>query len=163
LLQSSIEIAGHPYTFQLASAVAGFYAVLSRMGWTMLASIPIMLIIAALGGYWMSRRALAPVDQITSAAQSIGEASLSARLSVPQTGDELQRLTETLNQMLERLETAFQRISQFTADASHELPTPVALIRTTSELLMQQPPAPEEYQESVGQILVESERMTRLI
>ncbi len=101
------------------------------------------LLMAALGGYWISRRALAPVDEITQAARSIGIQNLSRRLTVPATGDELQRLSETWNDMLARLESAVKRLSQFTADASHELRTPIALIRTTAELTLRRDRSPE--------------------
>lgn len=111
----------------------------------------------------MSRRALAPVDAITSTARSISEHSLSRRLASLQTGDELQRLAETFNQMMDRLEAAFKRITQFTADASHELRTPTALIRTTAELSLRRDRDSAEYQEALGQVLEEAERMGILI
>src|SRR6202040_3732591 len=122
-----------------------------------------VLLIAALGGYWISRRALAPVDEITQAARSIGIQNLSRRLTVPATGDELQRLSETWNDMLARLESAVKRLSQFTADASHELRTPIALIRTTAELTLRRERSPEKYRDALSEIVMESERTTRLV
>jgi len=119
--------------------------------------------LASLGGIWISRRALAPVDEITLAARSIGIQSLSRRLDVPSTGDELQRLSETWNEMLARLEAAVKRLSQFTADASHELRTPVALIRTTAELTLRRERSPETYREALRQVVLESERTSRLV
>ena len=77
---------------------------------------------------WLGRRALAPVASITDDARAITESNLSARLAVPQSRDELQQLSETLNQMLERIEQSFMRTKQFTADASHELRAPMTLI-----------------------------------
>jgi two-component system, OmpR family, heavy metal sensor histidine kinase CusS len=116
-----------------------------------------------LGGYLISRRALRPVTQITTAAESISISSLSERLDVPNTSDELQRLSETLNRMLARLNASVQRISQFTADASHELRAPVTLIRTTAELAVQNRRTNEEYHDDMVQILGEAERTSRLI
>ena len=113
--------------------------------------------------YWMSRRALAPVDAISSTARSISEHSLSRRLASFKTGDELQRLAETFNQMMERLEAAFKGITQFTAGASHELRTPTALIRTTAELSLRRERDNSEYREALVQVLEESERMGVLI
>jgi signal transduction histidine kinase len=75
----------------------------------------------------------------------------------------LQRLSETLNNMLERLETAFRRITRFTADASHELRTPVALMRTRAELALRKPRAESEYREALAQNLQELERTSDLI
>src|SRR6202035_976808 len=88
---------------------------------------PLLLLAAASGGYWLSRKALSPVDALTRTARSIGGSNLADRLEKLSTGDELQRLSDTLNEMLARIETAFLRITEFTADASHELPTPIAL------------------------------------
>ena len=88
-------------------------------------AIPALLAISALGGYALSRSALRPVDQIVAATRSISVTNLSARLPVPETRDELQRLSETQNEMLARLESAVKEIKRFTDDASHELRSPV--------------------------------------
>jgi signal transduction histidine kinase len=119
--------------------------------------------VACAGGAWLSRRALKPVDEITTAAQTIGIGNLSLRLRTPQTGDELQRLTEVWNVMLGRLEAAVKTLSQFAADASHELRTPLAVIRTTAELALRRARTPESYRESLREISDEAERMTRLV
>jgi signal transduction histidine kinase len=124
---------------------------------------PVILIAAGLGGYWISRRALTPVDQITATAESISIGNLSERLKVPKTSDELQRLSETLNRMLARLDVSVERRSQFTADASHELRAPVSLIRTTAELAVQNGRTNTEYHEDMAQILAEAERTSQLI
>jgi heavy metal sensor kinase len=126
-------------------------------------SAPMLLIGAGLGGYWISRRALAPVDRIAATADSISIRNLSDRLEVPNTSDELQRLSETLNRMLTRLDDSVQRMSQFTADASHELRAPVSLILTTAELAVQNRRTDSEYHSDLLQILAEAERTTRLI
>lgn len=111
----------------------------------------------------ISGRALKPVDRITTAAESIGIANLSDRLEVPRSSDELQRLSETLNRMLTRLDTSVQRMSQLTADASHELRAPVSLIRTTAELAVQGGRTNTEYHADMVQILAEAERISRLM
>ena len=81
--------------------------------------------------------------------RSIGIENLSQRLEVPAAGDELQRLSETWNGMLERLEAAVKRLSQFTADASHELRTPITLIRATAELTLRRERSAETYREAL--------------
>ena len=122
-----------------------------------------LLVVSTGVGSWMSRKALAPVDALVRTARNISGTSLNRRLQALKTGDELQRLTDTLNEMLDRIESAFQRISQFTADASHELRTPVSLIRTEAELALRRTRTESEYKESLRQILQEAERTTQLI
>jgi heavy metal sensor kinase len=156
-------VPGNSYRVQLASPLGQVFDVLQDLQRFLIVSIPLVLILATIGGYWMSRRALAPVDAITNTARTISEHSLSRRLDSFQTRDELQRLAETFNQMMDRLEGAFKRITQFTADASHELRTPTALIRTTAELSLRQERDTAEYREALGQVLEEAERMGTLI
>jgi heavy metal sensor kinase len=140
-----------------------FNEALDHFRGVLLLLIPLLLLVASAGGYWMSRRALAPVVRITQTAERIGSRNLSSRLEVAQSRDELQHLSETLNGMLERLEMAFRRITQFTADASHELRTPVALMRTTAELSLRKPRAEADYREALTQILRELETTSALI
>jgi heavy metal sensor kinase len=123
-----------------------------------------LLIAASAGGYWISRRALSPVDEISHAAQRISIENLTDRLRVPQTGDQLQRLSETLNEMLSRLESSVRRMAQFTADASHELRAPVSLMRTTAEVAVLKRDRPaEEYLEALDDILEEAERTSQVV
>jgi heavy metal sensor kinase len=124
---------------------------------------PLLLLIAAGVGYWMSRRALAPVDALVRTARVVSGTNLNSRLEKLHTGDELQRLSDTLNEMLDRIESAFSRVTQFTADASHELRTPVSLIRTEAELALRRTRTDQEYQDSLHHILLEAERTTTLI
>jgi HAMP domain-containing protein len=125
-----VSVGGQSYLIQSAFEMDDFYGALDHFALLLFISIPSLLLCAAAGGYWISTLALAPVDQITRTARTISAQNLSSRLAVPKTRDELQRLSETLNGMLERLEAAFKKITQFTADASHELRTPVAVMRT---------------------------------
>ncbi len=138
-------------------------ATVHRLLWLILAWMPAVILIAWAGGVWMSRRALRPVDEITAAARGIGIEDLSKRLTVPQTGDELQRLSETWNGMLARLEDAVARLSRFTADASHELRTPLAVIRSTAEIAGRRSRSEGAYRAALASITQESERMTALI
>ncbi len=158
-----VVVNDHPYTIQVAAPLKEFYEALERFRLILWFSAPLLLIGAGSGGYLISRRALKPVDQITQAAESISISNLSDRLAVPKTSDELQRLSETLNRMLARLDTSVQKISQLTADASHELRAPVSLIRTTAELAVHGGRTNTEYHEDMVQILAEAERTSRLI
>jgi len=163
VLSAEIQVGDQSYFAQAAVPLDDFYSALHLFATLLLVSVPILLLSAAASGYWMSRRALAPVDQITLTARSISVQNLSSRLIVPQTGDELQRLSETLNSMLERLEAAFKKIIQFTADASHELRTPVAVMRTRTELSLRKPRSAEEYREALAQVHSELEKTSELV
>jgi two-component system heavy metal sensor histidine kinase CusS len=162
-LQTEATVLGQHYRILVAAPLEGTDLMLRRLGEVLLWATPGVLLIASLGGYWISRKALKPVDAITRAAQSIGIENLSERLEVPAAGDELRRLSETWNGMLERLEAAVKRLSQFTADASHELRTPIALIRATAELTLRRERSAETYREALRHILDDSDRATRLI
>jgi len=124
---------------------------------------PLLLLLAAAVGYWMSRKALSPVDELVRTAREVSGTNLKSRLQNLETGDELQRLSDTLNAMLDRIEVAFRRVTQFTADASHELRTPVSLIRTEAELALRRSRGEAEYQEALRHILAEAERTSALI
>jgi heavy metal sensor kinase len=163
VLTTEIQVGEQSYLAQAAAPLEEFYSALHRFAAILLVSIPLLLLGAAGGGYWLSRRALAPVDQITKTARSISVQNLSSRLAVPQTHDELQRLSETLNSMLQRLEAAFKKIIQFTADASHELRTPVAVMRTRTELSLRKPRSAEEYRETIAQVHSELEKTSDLV
>jgi heavy metal sensor kinase len=158
-----ISIGGESYLIQSAFEMDDFYEALDNFALLLFISIPLLLLCAAAGGYWISTRALAPVDQITQTARTISAQNLSSRLVVPNTRDELQRLSETLNGMLGRLEAAFKKITQFTADASHELRTPVAVMRTRAELSLRKARSAEEYRDVIAEVLTELEKTSGLI
>ena len=163
VLNAEVQAADQSLMVQVAAPLDELYGVLRRFEAILLVSIPLFLLAAAAGGYWMSARALAPVDRITQTARTISARSLSNRLEVPQTRDELQRLSETLNGMLERLEGAFRQITQFTADASHELRTPISLMRTEAEITLSQPRTAEEYREAFAEVYSELEKTSELV
>ena len=159
-----IAVNGRAYTVQVAVPMNEAFEALQWFRIMLLLAAPLLLIAASAGGYWISTRALAPVDAISRAAQRISIENLAERLHVPQTGDQLQRLTETLNAMLSRLEASVGRITQFTADASHELRAPVSLIRTTAEVAtLNRDRAAREYLEALDDILEESERTSQVV
>lgn len=133
-----------------------------EIGFLMIGSSPVLLILIGAAGYWISSRSLRPVDEMTQAARSIGANNLGGRLPVPRSRDEISRLAEAWNEMLGRLEQSFSRMQRFTEDAAHELRTPLAALRTTTELLLRRDRDLQEYRDALAQIGAISERMTTL-
>ena len=146
-----------------AAPLEGNRTVLRTFTFGLLWAAPALLVIAALGGYTLSRRALAPVDRITAATRSISVSNLSERLPVPQTHDELQRLSETYNAMLARLESAVAEIKRFTGDASHELRNPVSFVRTTAELALRNHEIDTASRRAFEEIVAECGKASRLL
>jgi len=135
---------------------------LARLVRTFTIAVPLALALAAGGGIFLARRALQPVDKIAQTAREIEEGDLSRRINV-NTKDELGRLAATLNEMIGRLEKAFQRQKQFTSDASHELRAPLAVIEAESSLALQKERPSSDYRRSLEIISQESKQMSSLI
>ena len=154
-----------PYRFLIQVAVdqSEYQDLILHLSWMLIFSIPLGGILAAATGYWMSGRALSPIQHITKAAGSIDARSLTRRLPIRGTGDELDCLSSTINHMLDRIAASYEGIAQFTADASHELRTPVALIRSNAELLLMGANDASRVEQGLLDILHESDAMTRLI
>jgi heavy metal sensor kinase len=127
-----------------------------------LAVVPGAIILALMGGYVLSRRALSPVEDITRKARQITAESLSERLPVKNPNDEIGRLAFVFNQTLERLEASFDRLKRFTADASHELRTPLTSMRSVGEVTLQKNNGIQSYREAISSILEEIDRLTQL-
>jgi len=126
--------------------------------------IPIALLLAALGGYFLARKSLAPVASMASKARTIGAANLHDRLGVANQRDELGQLAISFNELLDRLEDSFERQRRFIADASHELRTPVAILRGESEVTLSRPDrSPAEYREALTILRDESQRLAHII
>jgi heavy metal sensor kinase len=162
-LTKPVEVHGKKYFVQVGAVMGEVQEAIHSFQVTLLVLIPAVLLAACSGGYWISRHALNPVDQIIHNAESISAENLERRLEIPPAGDELTRLSHTINKMLDRLESAFRQITRFTADASHELRTPISLISTTAEVALLKKREAPEYEEALQQILIESERTTALI
>lgn len=162
VLHSRLTTKGEQYEIAVATSAADEDDFLAQFRLLLAWAAPVVSVIAAAGGYWISRRALAPVDELTSAARKIGLENLGERLDVRKTGDELERLGNTWNEMLGRLEDAVGRIRQFTADASHELRTPIAVIRTTAEIALRRERDPAEYRKALESVHGEAEWMSQL-
>ena len=126
--------------------------------------IPIALLLASGGGYFLARKSLAPVVAMSSQAGRIGAANLHERLAVQNERDELGHLARSFNNLLDRLSQSFERQQRFMADASHELRTPVAIMRGEAEVaLSQKVRSAEEYRESLDALHQEAERLTHIV
>lgn len=154
---------GQSLVLLAAAPEAGNLVILQNFWRGLLTSVPILLLISSFGGYWMSRRALKPVDRITAAARSISIGNLSQRLPVSNSGDELQRLAETCNAMLQRLDSAVGQIKRFTADASHELRGPLSFTRTVAEVALRNPNADIDSRGAFEDIVEESAKAADLL
>jgi len=125
--------------------------------------LPLGLLFSSFGGYLLARRALQPVVRMTEAAQRISAERLAERVEETGAGDELDHLAITLNQMLSRLDAAFSQIRQFSASASHELQTPLTIIKGELEVALRSPRSPEEYRAVLMSSLEEVERIAQLV
>jgi heavy metal sensor kinase len=128
----------------------------------LLVLVPLGVGLAAAGGRVMARAALRPVDEMARAARRIDAEALARRITVRGTGDELDRLAETLNGMLERLENAFGGMRRFSADAAHELRTPLTALKGTLEVALRADRSGAEYRAALDSALEEVERLVRL-
>ncbi len=153
IARQRINIEGQDYLIDAAVPTEPFDQALDRFRVIEKEFLPLLVLLASLLGYWLSGRALAPVNRIIKSAEEIGVRNLDRRLEVPKAKDELRRLTETVNAMLERIDSSVNRITQFTADASHDLRTPLALIRTNAELALRRTRSEADYRETLIRIL----------
>lgn len=163
LAWQKVTIGSHTLILGVADPQRKFEGVLRAFTTVLLLSMPAILALATACGLWLGRRALTPVARITDDARAITEGNLSARLAVPHSRDELQQLSETLNDMLERIEQSFSRTRQFTADASHELRAPMTLIQTAAEYSLRRERSREELVDNMQKILREAQRTRALI
>ncbi len=125
--------------------------------------LPGGLLATSIGGYWLAGRSLAPVGRMTESAHRISAENLSERLAVDNPGDELGRLAATLNAMLDRIDRGFDAMKRFTADAAHELRTPVASLRAEAEVALLGTRSEEEYQDVLRSIVEEAARLSTLL
>jgi heavy metal sensor kinase len=124
---------------------------------------PFIVSLAIGGGYWLMRRSLRQVDEITERAEGITSSNLSERLPMIRTGDELERLSTALNRMIGRLEDAFQHVNRFSADASHELRTPLTILQLELEGIVNNHLLSESLEDQIGSALEETHRMSRIV
>ncbi len=149
---------------QVGTSLEGVRDTLKNLRNFLLAAVPVVLFLTTLIGRFMAGRALKPVDKITQTARKIAKgADLSQRILQPKAQDEVGRLAETFNEMMDRLEKSFSLMRQFSSDASHELRTPLTVLKGQSELVLSKKRAPEDYQETLCSNLEEVNYMSKII
>jgi heavy metal sensor kinase len=135
---------------------------LGRFAWWLVAAGAVVLGLGLGGGWWVASRAIRPVDDISAAASRISAGSLSERINVADTDSELGRLAGVLNSTFARLEASFAQQKQFTADASHELRTPIAVLISEAQTALARERTAAEYRETVEGCLDTAQQMRRL-
>ena len=136
---------------------------LRHFGWILAGLVPLVLVVAGAGGYWVARRALDPVDQMTRAVRDITIDNLDRRLDVPTADDELRRLALTFNAMLTRVQAALTEMARLTAEASHELRTPVSLVLTTAEVALAKDRPADDYRTALSDVVAQANRLSHLV
>jgi len=147
---------------QVAQSLDSVSNTLRQLLLLLAAIVPLTLVFALAGGFWFARRALGPIDRITTAAQRMSAEDLSQRLGLNLPDDEVGRLARTFDGMLARLDAAFLRERQFTADASHELRTPLTAMRGEIDVTLNRPRSAAEYRHVLEGLGGDVDRLTRL-
>lgn len=137
--------------------------VLKRLTFVLSIMIPLAILIACLAGWFLAKRSFEPVDDMISQARSITAAYLKSRLPRSHAGDELDRLAETLNQMIDRIESSTRAVQEFSSDVSHELKTPLAIIKGEIDLALRRARSAEELIKTLNSIEGEVDELIRLV
>ena len=148
----AIPFQGNEVRLYEGSSLAEEIHILSTYRNALLFLLPGLLILSSFGGHFLSRRAMGSVDRLTRAALGMGIGNLSARVPVPLARDEVRQLAEAWNQLLDRLEGAVSRLSQFSADVSHDLRTSITVILATTQLALKRSHSEAEYREDLNRI-----------
>ena len=151
----TIQLGGMNVTLFQGGSLAEELDILQTYRNALLILLPGLLILSSFCGYFLSRRAMKPVDRLARAALGIGIGNLSARVPVPAAKDEVQQLAEAWNQLLGRLEAAVTRLSQFSADVSHDLRTSITIILATAQLTLNRNRTELEYRDDLKRIVTE--------
>jgi heavy metal sensor kinase len=157
------EASGGRWLVEVGAPLAHVRAVQRECLYTMLLAFPLLLLVGVGGGMFLARRAFEPVEKTIRSAEQLSWQNLGGRLPVPQTGDELERLSVALNHMIARLDGAFQHNRRFLADASHELRTPLTIMRGELEVMLEQADGAPEMQDRISSTLEEVGRLAKIV
>ena len=159
-IEEDEEIVGWIRAYSSLDSVS---SALKNLRTIILIASPIYIIVGILGGLFISKKSLKPIDDITKTVQIISTGDLSQRLNMPDAGDEVSRLAQTFDRMIEKLDDSFKKEKRFTADASHELRTPISVIMANAEDMLSKDRSKEEYKESLNIILCEIKKMRNMV
>jgi heavy metal sensor kinase len=148
---------------QVGESLAQLTATLQSITIALLIITPFVLLLGAIGSYWLAKRAFRPVLQLTRTTREIKAGDLHRRVPVPRARDEVYELALTFNEMIGRLDQAFTQQRRFVADASHELRTPITVIRSITDVALEEPRDFEDCVEALSDINAETERLSHLI
>jgi heavy metal sensor kinase len=148
---------------QVASSLEDVEDALNTLFIILMIAVPFALMVASLGGQFLANKALKPVDNITQTARMITSQNLNQRIKPLKVKDEISRLIETFNEMISRLDQSFGQIKQFSADASHELKTPLTILKGEVEVTLRKRRTSEEYEQTLNSNLEEINRMSQIV
>jgi len=154
---------GETYFIEVGANTQRISTMVRGLGVSLLLGMPILIAIAIGGGILVTRNAMQPLDDIAERAERITSRNFGERLPVIKTGDELERLTISLNRMIVRLQDAFAHIERFSADVSHELRTPLSILRAERELLLQRRDLPADVRDKLALSVEEIDRLARIV
>ncbi len=148
---------------QVASSLEDVEDALKTLFIILIVTVPSALLVASLGGQFLANKALKPVDQVAQTARLITSKNLNQRIEPPKVKDEISRLVETFNEMISRLDKSFSRIKQFSTDVSHELKTPLTILKGEVEVALRKARDSSEYEEILRSNLEEINRMSKIV
>jgi signal transduction histidine kinase len=154
---------GHILVIRLGYSLSPLAERMKRFLFNLLLLLPIALIIAGFVGYQIARRALTPLDTMSARAEQITASNLEGRLEIEDEHDELGRMARVLNSLLSRLQGSFEQLHRFTADAAHELKTPLACMRAVGEGVLEGNATPENYRDAISSMLEETSRLNQTV
>ncbi len=152
-----------PFFVAIGRSLADNQGILYQFTWTYVAVIPVVLLSGCFLGWFLAARALTPVLEVAQAANRISGSNLSLRIPSRGAGDELDYLIATFNRMIQRLESSFDQIRQFSTDVSHELRTPITAIRGQLEVALFTTSTAEQYREAILNALQDIERLSQIV